>query len=58
MTYEQAVEIVGFRGKELSRNNIGGVSNVMVQWTNSNGSNMNAIFQRNRLVQKAQFGLR
>lgn len=34
------------------------VDAVMYQWVNSNGSNMNTMFQNDRLIQKAQFGLR
>ena len=30
----------------------------MYSWQNGNGSNMNAMFQGDRLVNKAQFGLR
>ncbi len=35
-----------------------GIKTVMHQWMNSDGSNMNAMFQNDKLVQKAQFGLR
>jgi hypothetical protein len=58
MTYEQVRSIIGTAGNELSRSNIAGVTTVMYAWTNSNGSNMNAMFQNNRLINKAQFGLR
>ena len=58
MTYDQAFEIIGFHGEELSRNEIAGILTVMVQWTNRDGGNMNAMFQNGRLIQKAQFGLR
>lgn len=34
------------------------IETVMYQWVNRNGSNMNAMFQNNKLVQKAQFGLK
>jgi DNA-directed RNA polymerase subunit RPC12/RpoP len=64
MTYKEVVAIIGAEGEELSRNKIDGVPGVMqsvetimYQWVNSNGSNMNAIFQNDRLFQKAQFGL-
>ena len=64
MTYQRTVEIIGFSGTEMSRNYLEGVSGVMestttimYSWVNDNGSNMNAIFQNNKLVQKAQFGL-
>lgn len=57
--------IIGSRGIESSRNRIEGVPEVMesidtvvYQWINDDGSNMNAIFQNDKLVQKAQFGLK
>lgn len=65
MPYMQVVEIIGDEGEEMSRNKIEGVpgvmesiETVMYQWVNSNGSNMNAMFQNDKLMQKAQFGLR
>jgi hypothetical protein len=30
----------------------------MYAWQNADGSNMNAMFQNDRLISKAQFGLR
>ncbi len=57
MTYEEAVRIVGARGDEQSRSDLAGLTTVMYSWMNDNGSNMNAMFQNNRLVTKAQFGL-
>jgi hypothetical protein len=45
-------------GKEASRVSLGGTTTVMYQWINPDGSNMNATFQDDRLVAKAQFGLR
>ncbi len=65
MSYSQVVSIVGAEGEELSRNKMPGVRGVMAsvetimyQWMNSNGSNMNAMFQNDKLMQKAQFGLK
>jgi hypothetical protein len=57
MSYQQVCSIIGASGAEISRTDIGGYSTVMYQWTNSNGSNMNAMFQNGELVSKAQFGL-
>ena len=57
MSYEQVLSIVGTPGVELSRSDIAGYTTVMYSWKNSNGSNMNAMFQNGRLVNKAQFGL-
>jgi hypothetical protein len=65
MSYDQAVQIIGKHGVEMSRNHIQGVpgvmpsvDTVMYQWMNSGGSNMNAMFQNDKLVSKAQAGLR
>lgn len=58
MTYDEVTEIIGKPGQELSRSYVAGYDTVMYQWVNGDGSNMNALFQNDRLVQKAQFGLR
>jgi len=65
MSYRQVRIIIGDEGEELSRNHMDGVpgvmesvDTVMYQWINSNGSNMNAMFQNDKLIQKAQFGLK
>jgi len=58
MTYQQAVEIIGAPGEEMSRSDLAGYTTVMYGWKNSGGSNMNAMFQNGALVNKAQFGLR
>lgn len=64
MSYKDVVEIIGFQGEEMSRNKIDGVAGVMesvetvmFMWKNPDGSNMNAMFQNNKLMQKSQFGL-
>ena len=65
MTYDEVTRILGYTGEEMSSNRIEGVPGItpsidtkMYQWVNSDGTNMNAIFQNNKLVQKAQWGLR
>jgi len=65
MSYKQVVAIIGSEGEEISRSRMDGIPGVMksietlmYQWVNGNGSNMNAMFQNDRLIQKAQFGLR
>lgn len=65
MSYEQVVNIIGMPGEELSQNRMeaipgvmDAITTVMYQWMNGNGSNMNAMFQNNKLIQKAQFGLK
>lgn len=57
MSYEDVRRIIGASGEELSRSNIAGYITVMYSWANSDGSNMNAMFQNNRLISKAQLGL-
>jgi hypothetical protein len=60
MTYSEAVGILGSPGTEQSRSNIADTVTVMYTWPGSGtlGANMNAIFQQDKLVSKAQFGLR
>jgi len=57
MTYQQVVGIIGAPGEQMSSSDIAGYRTVMYSWTNSSGSNMNAMFQNGKLIQKAQFGL-
>jgi len=59
------MEILEMQGEEMSSNRIEGVpgvmesvTTVMYSWANSDASNMNAMFQNDKLMQKAQFGLR
>jgi hypothetical protein len=58
MSYAQVVAIVGFDGTEQSSNEFGGTKTIMYAWSNPDASNANAMFQNDRLVTKAQFGLR
>jgi len=58
MTYLNVMLIIGDPGEEISRSDIAGYTTIMYSWVNSNGSKMNAMFQNNSLVSKAQFGLR
>ncbi|MFC1613915.1 DUF3862 domain-containing protein [Gemmatimonadota bacterium] len=65
ISYKEVVAIIGDEGEEMSRSKINGVpgvmediETVMYQWVNTNGSNMNAMFQNDKLIQKAQFGLK
>ena len=67
MSYSQVVSIIGAAGEEVTRHKIEGVpgvmepvETVMYQWVNRSGSNMHnmhAVFQNDKLVQKAQVGL-
>jgi hypothetical protein len=65
MTYQEVSSIIGQPGEETARNRMEGTPGVMepietviYQWSNPDGSNMSATFQNNKLVQKAQAGLR
>ena len=58
ITYAQAVQIIGEGGTEVSSSNLAGIKTVMYSWKNPNGSNMNAMFQNDAMIQKAQFGLK
>lgn len=60
MTYAEAVGVLGSPGTEQSRSSIGDIVTVMYSWPGSGtlGANMNAMFQNDKLVTKAQFGLR
>lgn len=64
MSYDEVVSIIGERGREVSRGHTEGVpgvmedlDTVMYDWVNNDGSNMSAMFQNDRLMNKAQFGL-
>lgn len=58
MTYQEVSGVIGAAGQELSRSDVAGYATVMYSWSNENGSNMNAMFQNGKLVNKAQYGLR
>ena len=60
MTYVEAVRTLGSSGTEQSRSSIGDIVTVMYSWpgAGTSGGNMNAMFQNDKLVSKAQFGLR
>ncbi len=65
MSYAEVKGIIGEDGEEMASSKMDGVSGVvpsistkMYVWKNSNGSNMNAMFQNGRMIQKAQFGLK
>ena len=57
MSYNQVARILDLHGEELSRSSIADHTTVMYARKNRNGSNMNAMFQNDKLVSKAQFGL-
>ncbi len=58
MSYDRVASALGSPGVEQSRSQVAGTTTVMYTWSNGDGSNMNAMFQNDRMVSKAQFGLR
>src|SRR5258707_12430901 len=58
MSYSQAVKVLGCPGEEMVRNEMAGFTTVMYAWSGGFGANMNAMFQNDKLVQKAPFGLK
>lgn len=59
MSYEDAVYIIGCEGDEISSSSMAGFTTIMYMWDgNGFAANMNAMFQNNKLVSKAQFGLK
>lgn len=52
MGYEQVRGMIGSPGEMLSSNELSGIKTVMYSWTNSNGTNMNAIFKTASLCRK------
>ncbi|MGO6699235.1 hypothetical protein ACC699_17015 [Rhizobium ruizarguesonis] len=58
MSYGHAVATIGCEGEELSSSEFSGIKTVMYMWNGAGIGNMNAMFQRDGLVSKAQFGLK
>ena len=57
MSYSEVADIIG-DGTEISRSDMAGYTTEMYSWENpSGGGNMNAMFQNDELISKAQFGL-
>jgi len=52
------VETIVGEGQETGRSEAGGSLAVNYRWQNADGSIMNAMFQENKLVTKAQSGLK
>ena len=57
MSYSQAVAVIGEPGEETSRTDMAGYVTVAYSWKNYDGSNAIVMFQNDKLVSKAQFGL-
>jgi len=58
MSYSQVVAILGKNGVQIGSNNIAGFKTVMYQWDDGYLGNMNVTLQNDKLVSKAQFGLK
>jgi len=57
MTYEQVVNIMGTSGELIIVNEIDGIRTLTYSWKKANGSDINAIFQNGKLIQKVQLSL-
>lgn len=58
MWHSRVIEILGGEGTVASETSWPGVRIVAVQWNNSDGSGLQITFENDRVVGKAQFGLR
>ena len=58
MTLEEAQGVVGLGGTEMSRTEVGGISTLVIEWKNPDGSSLDATFQNGKLANKTQSGLR
>lgn len=59
ISYRQAVSILGEEGVVSSESNVAGYKTILYTWKADNwGGNMNAMFQNDKLISKAQFGLK
>ena len=58
MTYKEVSTILGSEGTISSSSEIAGIKTVLYTWKGTRfGANMNAMFQNDRMVSKAQFNL-
>lgn len=59
MTYLEVRKVIGCEGEVISQVQLAGTNTVMVGWDGigSFGANMQVMFQDNRMVTRAQFGL-
>lgn len=59
MTYNEVVAILGSDGELTSSNELAGYKTVLYTWAGASfASNMNAMFQNDKMISKAQFGLK
>ncbi len=58
MSHAEVAAILGEPGQEISSSDMAGTRTVMYSWESGKmGANMNAMFQNDKLITKAQFGL-
>lgn len=57
MTYMQVAKILG-AGEKGSTSGASNIDTTMIMWRNADGSNMNVTFHNNKVIGKAQSGLR
>jgi hypothetical protein len=57
MSYQEVARIIGAPGAEQASSGAADSYTVMYDWKNSDGSNMTAMFQDNKMTMKAQYGL-
>ncbi len=57
MSYAEVQGIIGDPGQKLSEGAMMGITTTMYMWQNAGGSNMNAMFQNDKLINKAQMNL-
>jgi hypothetical protein len=58
MSYADAVAVIGSPGEELSKSEMAGYETLAMSWKNFDGSNAMIMFQNDKLISKAQFGLK
>ena len=58
MTYTEAATVIGASGTLTAKSDIAGISTISYSWQNSDGSNAIVMFQNDKLIMKAQAGLR
>lgn len=58
MSYKEVVQILGTKGEVMSESEVAGIKTVLYTWDGSFGANMNATFQNDKLISKAQVGLK
>ena len=58
MSYRRVVDIIGFAGVELNRDEVDGTTRVRYEWFNPGSAQiMYALFRDDQMVQKTQHGL-